>query len=323
MSRSLILLLATSLGLLAIGAVGAADFGAASRGPGLEMPAPASQDSQVAPMLTADPCITVSEGDTFTVSIRGLNVADLLAWEIYFAYDRRIVEVVDRDVHVFLASQPGSDVFDFSDPLPNSTGLYRLAAADLGGREATETGSGIMARLTLTAKKGGLSAASIALLDFNGDGVTDLAPVLTNSRGEHIGDNNGDGLFDEAVRSGQIAVDRPCATPVPEPPVEDIVDTLPTIATPAIGHQPQPQETASPGDTPGAETPGAGQTPDPGGDSADGDATPVLHSGSDGSSSARTSGQGPPSWFIAAIAAIAGLGLVFSIVIIRSTRRSA
>jgi hypothetical protein len=171
-------------------------------------------------------------GDSFTVDIHAQNLTELLAWEVYFLYDKQIVEVVGRDVRIFLASYRGSSVIDFSDPLPNSTGLYRAAAADLGGSDAMETGTGVLFTLTLLAKNAGISPASISPFDYDEDGDTDFGPTLSSSGGRHISDVDGDDIFDGSITSGQIAVDVACDGSATPPPIKDLIDEPPAVDPP-------------------------------------------------------------------------------------------
>ena len=328
------LILVTTLGLLATSVLGAASFGSADHDPPT---ATADSASELAPSLRVARCTTVDVGETFTIDIRGVNVTNLLAWEVYFAYNHEILELTGRDVRVFLSSQPGSNVVDFSDPVPNSTGLYRMAAADLGNKTATENGSGILAHVTMTAKARGVSPASIDSLDFDGDGVGDLGPTLTgideSGRIVHLGDTeNEDGIFDETIVSGQVAVDTPCVTPAPKPSIEDILVVLPSIATQSLALLPEEGEATSGGaasapKTAADETPASDQTPEQDNPSDDGASPtePPSSPGSGGTSDPSSgSGDGLPTWLIAVIgvvAAAAGLGLALSIAIIRSNRR--
>jgi len=161
-----------------------------------------------------DSCVSVSTGDTFDVDIFVKDVTDLLAWEVYFTYDSSIVNIVDHDVEMFQAANEGSNIFDLSEALPDLDALYLLAAADLADPEAPDSGSGVLARLTLKAVGPGISPANIPPIDFNGDGTMDLGPILNDVRADHssnpIGDLNNDSIFDGQISAAQIAVDAAC-----------------------------------------------------------------------------------------------------------------
>jgi hypothetical protein len=160
-----------------------------------------------------NPCISVRTGDTFTIDIFIQDVKDLLAWELYVGYDPAIVEISKRDVRLFQAANSGSAVFDVSETLPDSDGLYRLAAADTSDPPMPDSGSGVLARLTLKAVAAGISPVELARRDLDDDGRFDLGPFLRDVQGKIIGDSNGDSFADVATASAEIAVDRACAEP--------------------------------------------------------------------------------------------------------------
>jgi hypothetical protein len=303
---------------------------------------------QVGASLSVPSCTTVAAGETFALSVFASDLEDLLAWEVYFRYNREVLEVTGRNVNLLLSLAEGSRVFDFSDPVPNVKGLYRMGAADLGSAGSAETGSGLLAVLTLRAKKSGVSWAEIARLDYDDDGVADLGPVLTKLGGEHIGDVNGDGLFDGTIDSGQIAVDTACVTPIPKPsgdvePPAAGETTTPT-PTPLNSDTPSPddgsEDGGSPDSTPadnqtegGAGGPATGLTDDelvsveellatPGGPAT---ATAVASQTPDADilirSNPSSSGGGLPTWLIAAVSVAAVVGLLTTLAIMRAARR--
>ncbi|MDP2675771.1 MAG: hypothetical protein Q8Q00_12855 [Dehalococcoidia bacterium] len=177
-------------------------------------------------------CRSVDTGDTLEVDIIVTNVVNLLGWEGFFEYEKSILEVTNVDVRLFQAANSRSNVINASETPPDTDGLYLVAAAD--NSKSTDSGSGVLARLTLRGVGTGISPAKLLKnRDFNGDGVPDLGPILsalTFDTIEHVGDENGDGLFDGTTRDARIAVGVPCSVVAPTP-------------------------------TP---TPGAGQTPGPG-----------------------------------------------------------
>lgn len=286
-------------------------FPGSGTGPGRASPASA----QDGPSLHVDSCIEVESGEQFTLDISARDLPSILAWELYFTYDRQILEVEGKDVRIFLAEAPNSNVFDFSDPVPSTRGLYRIAAADLGGRSSAETGSGVLARLTLRAHAEGVSAASIAALDVNHDQVPDLGPSLTGVDGTQMSDVDGDSIFDGLAVNGQVAVGLPCSADPPDPPIEDLVDVViirPDVSPTVSGGDGSSAAPASPSRS--APSGSAEPTQTPGGRPA---ASPVSVS------SGRGGGSGDvPGWFYAFVAG-AGLIVGASIVtIVRSARRS-
>jgi len=280
-----------------------------SGGPAVAAPSPAS--------LSVQDCTEAHGGDSFDLEIRVAGVSGLAAWEVYFAYDPSILEVTGKNVRLFLAQRANSNVFDFSDPVPNSDGLYRLGAADLGMGDTAESGSGVLARITLRAKAKGVSPAAIYRGDVNGDTVLDLGPTLTGVNGVHIDDADGNGIFDGPIASGQVAVDRRCVEPPPTPNPPSAIIIAPTVAataTPGVD-QPSTHATGAPTQTPvqapARATPAPAQSP-----------TFVL-GGSPGDNTTGDSG-GARTWaIVAGILAAAGGLATAALLLLRWPRRVA
>jgi hypothetical protein len=199
-----------------------------------------------------DQCVSVAKDDTFQVDVFVTNVTDLLAWEAYFSFDGSIVNVTDRDVSLFQAANANSDVFDASESLPSSGGLYRLGAIDFGQPPSADSGSGVLAQLTLQAVGAGISPAILITLDANNDGKPDLGPRLKDPQETPIGDGNGDEIFDGTVINAQIAVDRDCppgaaATATPSPTTSPAGGLETTVSSPTGTGTPPGTTTASPG----------------------------------------------------------------------------
>jgi hypothetical protein len=187
-----------------------------------------------------DRCIAVRTGDYIHVDIVVRDVQDLLAWEAYAIYDPSVLKLTDRDVRLFLAGNAGSNVFDASDAPPGTDGRYRVAAADIGDPPAPDSGSGVLARLTLSALSPGVSLISLPRLDFSGDGTPDIGPILTALGGQRIGDSDGDSYFDGPIADAWIAVDTDC--PQQPPPLPTVAAFSPEISTPL----PVPTRTPAP-----------------------------------------------------------------------------
>ncbi len=269
--------------------------------------------------VTVEECIEVEKGDTFTVTITVAGVTNLLAWDLYYAYDRKTVGVVGKNVRHILDNEPNSNVFDLSDPVPNTAGIYRMGAADTGGPGTMENGAGVLATLTLVAKEEGLSWSSILRDDYDGNGTIDRGPTLTAAGGQHIADTNGDSIFDGPLAAGQIAVGRSCKEPVPTPFIEegDIVIN-PVLTTPAVS--------VVPDGTPGPEGTPADTTPTPTGavtlaTPRPGSRTPLRSDVSDPPEA--SSGGGLSPLLISAAAIIGGLGFTASYIMYRASRRPA
>jgi hypothetical protein len=274
-------------------------------------PTPASAETGV----SIDRCIEVQSGDTFEVTIQVADVTNIIAWDILYAFNREVVEVTDRDVRHILESLPNSNVVDVSDPVPNVTGSYRLGAADLGGVDAAEVGSGILATITLTAKREGLSWSTLYRVDANADGAIDIGPTLTSLGGAHIADTNGDSFFDGPIVAGQIAVDRECAETLPTPPPPPGVVLTQPSGTPTI----QTETPAVPSsEDPTADTPTSdeneGDDPSP---------RTAVDADLNSPSSGGDSGVSLSTWLIGLLAGSVALGVVLSYVIYKTARRPA
>lgn len=218
---------------------------------GLAVGVDANPSGNTATSLGAiDQCVSVTKGDTFKLDVFITNVDNLLAWETYFSFDGSIVNVTDLDVQLFQAANANSDVFNASESLPSSGGLYRLGAIDFGQPPSPDSGSGVLARLTLKAVGAGISPAILLTLDADNDGKPDLGTRLKDPQERSLGDSNGDGIYDGTVFNAQIAVDRDCppgsaATPSPAPSVK-------ATASPAVPGDKTPAANVT--GTPGAST---------------------------------------------------------------------
>jgi hypothetical protein len=229
----------------------------------------AADPGQSGPSLLVSDCLEVDVGEQFDLTIKASGASSLLAWEVYFAYNRHLLEIMDRDVHQLLNTGRQPNVVDVSDPVPNSTGFYRIAAADLGPGDTPKQGD-VLVNLTLQAKAEGVSPSNIYRGDYNGDGSIDFGPTLTGaSTGagpQYLGDTDGDQRFDGRISSGQIAIGTGCVQPapvlqpgesaaVPEPPGGNEPGDQTSSEDPddpsGAGPDADPSEEGSPGETGG------------------------------------------------------------------------
>jgi hypothetical protein len=296
----------------------AGGFFLAHAGRGMGVPSPAQ---------SGDPCLTMDEGQEFQVDVSVKDVQDLLAWEFYFTYNRNLISITSRDVQLLLLDSPASQVIDISEQLPDSDGIYRTAAADIGGG-AGESGDGTLARLDLLAKTKGIATLDLPQLDIDGDGKVDLGPTLTDTDGQQMGDENGDGFYDGLAGRLQVAIGEPCPTPVPEPsPTSAPGPTSTPGATPAPGETPTTtppaddekklvitvhNDDADDGDDGSSSGGAAGTGDNQSGSGGDGGSGPRGTLGSRGDPS---SGDGFAYWLVAPILAgallVLGLGYMF------------
>lgn len=163
---------------------------------------------------TSEPCIEKNTNDTFDIDIVIRDIADLWYWLAEVTYDPLVVQVIDRDVEMFLAASPGSEVQDLSTvhEWPGSPTTYVLEAKDLV-EGATESGEGVLARLTLKAVGPGASPLSLREAAV----IVDDIPVM---------------LGPESVFSGQIAVDQECESDSDSDGWPDSADNCPDDPNP-------------------------------------------------------------------------------------------
>ena len=167
-------------------------------------------DNTPTSVVQIDSCASAQEGDTFDIDLIIENVTDLLAWELLISYDPEVLEIRDKDATLFQGANSGSDVFDLSEETPDDDGLYLLQSFDAADPESPDSGSGVLARLTLKATGAGTSPLTIAKPDLDGDGTPDRGPLLRNVAGDIIGDDDGDTLFDGPASSAEIRVGETC-----------------------------------------------------------------------------------------------------------------
>jgi hypothetical protein len=160
---------------------------------------------------TIDECAVISKGESHDVDIFVQNVTDLLAWEAVITFDPKVLQIVGEDVQLFQAANEGSDVQDVSGELPDSDGRYWVQAFDAADPIAPDSGSGVLARITVQGVGPGVSELRLPLTDLDGDGKPDEGPLLRDVDANPIGDVNGDTLFDGPIADARIAVDASCS----------------------------------------------------------------------------------------------------------------
>jgi len=144
-------------------------------GPGIAVGVDADPTGNTATSLgTIDSARTVACGELFDVDVYITDVSQLVVWNAAFRYDPFVVRVVARDVKMFLAANPGSSTgnMDLSAGDPAAAGSYDLLARDTSADpSAHESGSGVLARLTLRAVGAGstnLTLSDILLFTYPG-----------------------------------------------------------------------------------------------------------------------------------------------------------
>jgi len=140
-----------------------------------------------------------------------IDVDNLVAFDTDIAFPGSILNITVSDTLQFLDSNPSSLTLDISGATPDSSGTFEAGAVDID-LGAAETGSGILARLTLKGVATGVATVSLNTTDINGDTLPDKGTTLTDTANNHPGDTTGnDGFFDGPYinKSITVAVNQP------------------------------------------------------------------------------------------------------------------
>jgi hypothetical protein len=214
-----------------------------------------------------DPCVSVNVGQRFPVDIIVDEVpADrpIIGFQVEVKYDQALLSVVEAD-HDFLLGATGSyqPFPGLSDALPDADGEYKVTIADLASNAGShgansETGPGVLSRLTFEAKAAGTSL---------------VGPVFEgNTKYPALQDIENIGIEIVAMADTLVAVGQPCPADVtPEeqttvlPPQAEIQAGNVATRTLAPG-EPVPGRTSAPRpatDTPAPTEEGGGEGPSP------------------------------------------------------------
>ena len=140
-----------------------------------------------------------------------IDIENLVAFETDIAFPGSVLNITVSDTLQFLDSNLSSITTDISGATPDSSGTFEAAAVDID-LGAAETGSGILARLTLKGVATGVATVSLNTTDINGDTLPDKGTTLTDTANNHPGDTIGnDGFFDGPYinKSITVAVNQP------------------------------------------------------------------------------------------------------------------
>jgi len=108
---------------------------------------------------------SINVGDVIDVDVFVKDVQNLSGFQFNLNYNPAVLKVTKSSDHLFLASQQGSNAISISDPTPDSDGVYISAATEFGEIGTTdESGSGVLARITLEAVKAGSSPLTLTEL---------------------------------------------------------------------------------------------------------------------------------------------------------------
>ncbi len=130
-------------------------------------------------------CVSTAPGQTVAVDIAlpdpgvpaGRGIA---AYQFNLFYDPAILSIADEDQGLLLDQAPGSTLFPISEATPDTNGIFFSGAADFGPKGiepagASETGPGVLVRLTLQPRAAGSSPLllrDIILLDDGSQSIS-------------------------------------------------------------------------------------------------------------------------------------------------------
>jgi len=167
-------------------------------------------------------CFSTTSGSSTTVDLFITNVANLLGWASYINYNPSLISITNINVKMFQAADGHSSIFNASNPTPDSDGSFYASAVDLNAPPYQDSGSGVLARITISALAPGVSPLVIS--------ETHLTDVNNNP----IGDINNDDVFDGLAFDGKIYIDQPCPGGDSDADtILDIVDNCPLIPNPS------------------------------------------------------------------------------------------
>lgn len=172
---------------------------------------------------TVEDCVSLETGETTEIDVFIRDVTDLLAWEGHLIFDSDVIEITDADVDLFMGANEGSEVQSVVSALPDSDGLLPVGAFDASDPPAPDTGSGVLARVTVRAVGAGSTELAFRADDVDGDTTLDSGVLLRDADDEFIGDEDGDSFFDGTVSSGLVAVGISCEDAIAgeTPPAEN------------------------------------------------------------------------------------------------------
>ena len=192
-------------------------------------------DARLTNGLTLQSCVSVAGATTRSIDILipspGVAAADgIMGYQFTLNYNLAIVNVSAEDNAFLLNARSGSDLRSFPDPTPDA-GAYFSAAVDFGtlGIEpagTSETGPGVVARITLNAVGPGVSALTLS----------DVILVTANNSEIPI----------DSITNAQIAVDTPCPTTLPPTIPPSFPPTPPPTPPPTLPPTPTPTPTPTP-----------------------------------------------------------------------------
>jgi hypothetical protein len=225
---------------------------------------------------SVDSCISVDVGASLNIDV----VVDEIppeasdGFQFGLLFDPSIVHVTGYDIEQLLASGGATQPVDFSadpnvdgketgdeDTVPEgSDGSFTVALADFGPN--SESGKGVLARITLSSVGQGIVTLSLSNL------------LINNAPGSDPGNSTSAELPVQFIQDAQVAVGQPCSgpalTPRPAPTAAPREDETPDPDGETAGATPGPNDTPAASSTPDGSTAGASTSPGTGGGDSQG-----------------------------------------------------
>ena len=92
-----------------------------------------------------------SSGSSADIDLFITEVSDLLGWATNIIYDPTLISIDAINVDMFQAADGYSNVYNASDPIPDADGSFYVSAIDLSAPPYQDSGSGVLARITVSA----------------------------------------------------------------------------------------------------------------------------------------------------------------------------
>lgn len=178
-------------------------------------------------------CVRAEPGQSVAVDLVADAVPEdrgIIGFEIAIDYTAANLEVATSDSEFLLAAEPPFEPFQgLSDPVPDTDGRYQISVLDLQSNNtpgsSIESGPGVLARITLTAK---------------GAGLATIGPVFNPPQQyPTVLDRNNEMIGVASIGKATIAVGQDCTVPpeaTPEvtelPPIGEV---FPSVTTPPGG----------------------------------------------------------------------------------------
>ena len=153
-------------------------------------------------------CAVVAPGANVTVDVTAENLPasnPMIAFTFDLNYPQAVATVGSAEPNFLLGSAPGSSIGDASESVPDSDGRFSVGVLDFATPEATESGSGVLMRLTISVSPQASPGQYI----------------LTLANAAHVDPLN-ELRFPDVLNYAFLAVDASCEnlptpTPTPEP----------------------------------------------------------------------------------------------------------